>query len=274
LTLNYKKLPYNTHWIRVGEIESTLRPLGFEPSWYLDGQGVWTVPSLTDPSPPTNPSTPFLITESRKIAEYLDYTYPSTPPLFPSLSTRKGGLHENIISLFEAELVPAFAHICIPPMHLILGGESEAAFQYRWAPIYFQNQILSQVYRKPEERVEVWDSLHNGMDKISKIMDDIAVEFRTTAGDDEWGPYVFGKDVSYADILMLAFFMCSAAVPADRDEGISRPWDVVKNWHGGRWERMVQTFDRDHGIQEPRITFQRDIPTPHHGEVQSQEAHL
>jgi glutathione S-transferase len=236
---------------------------------------VWTLPCLRDPSPPTSPSAPILVTESRKISEYLENAYPNTKPVFPQVDTRKHELHEKLILEFSQMVIPALAQVLIPAAYQILGADCVPRLQFRYGPVFFKSQPLHKVFRKPEERVEIWARMKSGLDKVSQLMDEIAVEFGAMP-EGEWGPYTFGQEPSFADIVMMANFLWSASIPTDRDEGITSVWEVVKHWNEGRWERMVQAFDRDHGIQRPRpLTKQtvNSLPSRRY-EVEPEEARL
>jgi glutathione S-transferase len=77
--LNYKNIPFVTIWVDYSEISIAMKSIGARPSKRRDGSEVNTVPVLSDPN------TGALITDSLKIASYLEKTYPEKP-IFPNNS--------------------------------------------------------------------------------------------------------------------------------------------------------------------------------------------
>ncbi|KAJ7067615.1 hypothetical protein C8F01DRAFT_980401 [Mycena amicta] len=77
--LNFKGLTYMTKWIEYPDIEGLVKDLGGRPTRAkADGRPHDTLPMIHDPS------TGETVTDSFKIAVYLDKTYPDTPLLMPS----------------------------------------------------------------------------------------------------------------------------------------------------------------------------------------------
>jgi len=78
-TLKYKGLKDRTEWVEYPDIETVCKKIGAEPTGtHPDGiTPRYTVPVLYDPS------TRVVISESGRIAEYLNETYPDTLILFP-----------------------------------------------------------------------------------------------------------------------------------------------------------------------------------------------
>ncbi|KAF8509530.1 hypothetical protein BU17DRAFT_70416 [Hysterangium stoloniferum] len=67
--LNYKGIPYNTVWVEYPEIAATMRKIGAAPtSTKPDGSPHYTIPM----------GSPTVISDSWKIVEYLEETYPSS----------------------------------------------------------------------------------------------------------------------------------------------------------------------------------------------------
>lgn len=50
------------------------------------------------------------------------------------------------------------------------------------------------------------------------------------------GDLVLGNQVSFADFVLVGFFVWMSRIP--ESEGGGFPWDRVRLWHDGRWERM------------------------------------
>ncbi|KAF9254146.1 hypothetical protein L218DRAFT_846008, partial [Marasmius fiardii PR-910] len=79
LTLRYKSLPYKVEIVHYSNIEAKAQLLGAEPTTTnaTTGKPVYTLPILHDSSSSK------AISDSFRIAEYLDEAYPHTPRVFP-----------------------------------------------------------------------------------------------------------------------------------------------------------------------------------------------
>jgi hypothetical protein len=77
--LNYKGLAYKTEWIEYPDIADLCKKIGAEPTMIRkDGRPYYSLPVIQDPK------TGAVISDSARIAEYLDETYPDTPKVFPA----------------------------------------------------------------------------------------------------------------------------------------------------------------------------------------------
>ncbi|KAG8750978.1 hypothetical protein FRC12_012652, partial [Ceratobasidium sp. 428] len=79
LTLNYKGIPYRVQYIRLHEIQSTLKALGVP---LPKTKSRYTLPTIADPSSDPN-GQPTYISDSLEIAAYLDDNYPA--PKYPAI---------------------------------------------------------------------------------------------------------------------------------------------------------------------------------------------
>ncbi|KAJ7692823.1 hypothetical protein B0H14DRAFT_3046237 [Mycena olivaceomarginata] len=86
LLLNYKQIPYKTTWVNFPDIAKVLTAAGAPPT--RTGTAPYTVPAIVDGEK--------AISDSRKIAEYLERSYPDTTG--PS----SGGAQESAINAFAA----------------------------------------------------------------------------------------------------------------------------------------------------------------------------
>jgi hypothetical protein len=75
LVLNYKRISYRTVWVEFADIASTMQAIGAAPtpSAIPGGPPRYTVPAIYDPN------TECTVTDSFKIAQYLDRQYPERP---------------------------------------------------------------------------------------------------------------------------------------------------------------------------------------------------
>lgn len=75
--LNYKGLPYETVWIEYPDIEDHCKKIGAEPSMIRkNGKPYYSLPVIQHDGK--------VITDSARIVEYLDSTYPDTPKIIPA----------------------------------------------------------------------------------------------------------------------------------------------------------------------------------------------
>ena len=81
--LAYKGIPFRTEWVGWADIEVISRALGATPTGKkASGGPFYTVPMIYDPN------TGEIVSDSLKIAIYLDNTYPSTPVLIAVLQNK------------------------------------------------------------------------------------------------------------------------------------------------------------------------------------------
>lgn len=71
-------MAYTTVWIEYPDIEALYKKLGAEPYEMHNGKPYYCLPVIQDPK------TGAVISDSTRIAYYLDSTYPDTPKLIPA----------------------------------------------------------------------------------------------------------------------------------------------------------------------------------------------
>jgi glutathione S-transferase len=235
MVMNYKQIPYHTVYIHLHEIQERLPELNIPPSGKLpSGKNHWTVPSISDPNQSSD--RPMLVTDSTHIARYLDKAYPHNR-LFPPqpLETH----HDALLDQLERNMVPIVAKLTIPSSPNLFEEVDARCYEQRASPA-FGGVPLKDLYREPEARRAVWQETKEGWNKLAEFVD----ETRKSAGlDPSAGPFVFRKTPCYADLILIAMCMFFKISPLDRDEGIEHPWEMLKDWNNGRWERMVDTFE-------------------------------
>jgi glutathione S-transferase len=73
LNLNYKRIPYKTVWVEYPYIKPLYLELKQEPTTIANGKPEYTLPAIHDPNTGT------FVSDSFRIAQYLDKTYPDRP---------------------------------------------------------------------------------------------------------------------------------------------------------------------------------------------------
>ncbi|KAJ3843367.1 hypothetical protein F5878DRAFT_706886 [Lentinula raphanica] len=220
--LNYKRLPYTTVWVEFADVETTLRSIGAPPSVVKgDGRPVYSLPVLVDPT--KTPYAPVILSNANNIAEYLESAYPS-PAVFPAGSRALQSLFAHYIQeVFAKPLLP----IMVPISHQQLSDRNQRHLRNHpsslSAAYTSQGDYLINPLPPGPQREQAWLAVKEQFDFIDAIM-------AKNNGDGD-GIVVMGRDVSYAD-----FVLCSVLLWIVR---IAPPdWARVRNWNGGRWERL------------------------------------
>ncbi|PPQ74186.1 hypothetical protein CVT25_012929 [Psilocybe cyanescens] len=219
-TLNFKGLPFTTEWVEYPDIEPHCKKLGIKPtSKKDDGRDHYTLPAIYDPSTGT------YIADSFPIAEYLDKTYPDTPPIFPRNTV---GLHRAFNqAVFEQNIEPLWEFI-LPPSCLILNPPSSEYF--RRTREEWLGKTMEDMVPKGEYAIKQWN-------KIQVFFGKIAAWYAVTDGT---GPYMMGDEISWDDILLCSFFSWMKIVWGKDD----KKWKDVAGWDGGRWGRLLQGLEK------------------------------
>lgn len=234
LILNYKKIPYRTEWISISDIKETHLKLGIAPTGKvpMTGEDRYTLPAIAIPD--SNPEKPYTyVVDSPVIAEYLDRTFPS-PAIFPNGS-------RALIALFQNHLISStppsiYAHyfglLIKPSVPKIM--ESTKSYEYfvKTRQALYRVKDLGEVCPRGEGRVQVWKKMKREFDLLDGWM----------SREEGAGEFVMGETPSYADFILGGMFMMMKAIPSgpERDgEEFDTMWDVMKDWHGARWKRLM-----------------------------------
>ncbi|KAG8978110.1 hypothetical protein FRC05_011226 [Tulasnella sp. 425] len=218
--LNYKQIPYKTVWVSYPDIEPTLKSLGFGPSSVSRSGKEWfTLPVISDPSPELG-GEPTLVVDSQVIAEYLDSKYPQRP-LLPE-GTK--AFQAMFIKWTQTNFLPHSIQLVIPQVPAML-DDPGAEYFIRTREKMFGKRLTEMCIG--EERATSLAALEKELATLDGHIS------RNGGGD-----FLMGSTPSYADIILCSFFMWMKRVPTTRDPGFETVFDVIKGWHGGRWERL------------------------------------
>lgn len=203
MVLNYKKIPYTTHFITHDEIEPVLSSIGIPPNppkpSGAPGPPVsrYTVPAIKFPNGTA-------IMDSANIALKLEELQPE-----PGLHL-ENGLHDELMKVFGAMMMPLMA-ICYPCIQRnILLPETVRG----WTAKKEANFGMSlQELEETKGGEKAWEAAQPGLEMMRRFL-------REKKRDE--GPFVEGKRVSYVD-----FWVASMGESFRRiDEGL--------------WERLVR----------------------------------
>ncbi|KAL0566528.1 hypothetical protein V5O48_015483 [Marasmius crinis-equi] len=204
-TLRYKNLPYKIIEVGYDEIESTAKSIGAPPTRSKpDGSPKYTLPIIQDST------TGKVVSDSFKIAVYLDQTYPDTPKVVPDGTLVLQSVFAD--TLFKHYVYPVFL-ASRQVINTLLGEETLAA-QLRILGDEFVNPKLS-----PEEEKQEWGKV------------EASFEFLGKAYGEQKGPFVMGGDKpTFADFVVAGFLVFLRETYGKDSE----KWKEVSGWAGGR----------------------------------------
>ncbi|THU95236.1 hypothetical protein K435DRAFT_829163 [Dendrothele bispora CBS 962.96] len=219
--LKYKGLAYKTVWLEYPDIEPTFQKLGIPPDLKVpyrkpDGTPLYTVPAIYDPK------TKSFIIDSLEIAEYLDRTYPDTPPLVPP------GTHALMAS-FNGFINPNFAAalpFLVPRSAWILNPSSEQYFRRTREAGVFGGRKLEEVFPTGNDKMEQWEKMKDGLQPISDVLKK------------EPGPFVMGSSVSFADFALAGMIGWARIVLGNESE----EWQDMSTWHEGVFGKALDNL--------------------------------
>ncbi|ODM23387.1 hypothetical protein SI65_00976 [Aspergillus cristatus] len=236
--LNFKNIPYSTSWVQLPDITNVRRSLGVPASRkFGDGTDFYTLPMLFDPS------TNSIIGDSFDIAVYLQKTYPNSgagdlfPPqtldfvfghdlaLLAPLSEQKEGefneyarFNTNVDAAFSAH-VPLMVHGL--PLDPATAEATKAEFVRRAGVSSWDDFAVS-----GEEREKLKNSFRDTLGDLAKL-------FLKDAS----GPFILGKQVSYADLIVGGWLrMMRGTLPGNE-------WEEARGWHGGVFGRLHDALE-------------------------------
>lgn len=243
--MNYKRIPYHVEYVSCADIESTFKKYGVPPT--SDKAPQYTLPStfkvpgllahlthnlvcvavIADPSSDPN-GKPTYVADSFKIALYLDDNYPS--PHYPRLlppGTRV--LHALFVERLTSLIMP-MAPIMLPLVarHGFLDERGEEHY-HRTRQAKFGKSFSEMA----EEGAQNWGQVLEKWDALGSLLD-----LNTSA--EEKGPFMMGKQISYADLMLgAAFYWIRKA-----EGGDMRLWKDIAERQDGRWAKLWNEIEK------------------------------
>jgi glutathione S-transferase len=215
LALNYKGIPYTTEWLEFVDIEAKYKEMGIPPAKIKpDGTPSYTLPAIWDPSTQTG------VSESTRIAKYLDKTYPETPRVWFD------GMEDYKEPSVVPELMPLSAFILPLVYERIVSPASKDYFR-RTREARFGKK-LEEIEPTGKEREEAWNRVRKGFDIV-----------------DGWlqkngGPYALGEQVSFVDFTFGGLLIWMRIVWREDSE----LWQDVLTWSDGRWGKYLENLQK------------------------------
>ncbi|KAF5349931.1 hypothetical protein D9756_009289 [Leucocoprinus leucothites] len=227
--LNYKKLPYKTITLEYPSIAPTLSSLGIPPlTIKRDGTPLYTCPSIIDYGPDNSSegSPKAMITDSYKIAEYLDKAYPSTPCVFPpGTEALQAAFYKHIADLIGPPWPTGHLYPLLLPKitENVLNPISAEYYAYHRRDFA---DPLSELYPKGKEALAAqWKKVEESFNTI-----DTWLSKNTKPGD-----FVMGDTVTFCDFVIAGILDAIRVAFGEESE----EWERVMGWSGGRWKRFM-----------------------------------
>ncbi|KAF9258305.1 hypothetical protein L218DRAFT_964567 [Marasmius fiardii PR-910] len=218
--LNYKSVPYTTIWVEYPEIAPTCKKIGAPPSATRpDGSPYYTVPFIYDPN------TGKAISDSVKIIQYLENTYPGSPErslIPPGTWALQLAFIDAIFS--PSVLAPVFQFIIPGTVPVLHGVSAEYYSEARRAN--FGGRALSEVEPKGDNRVLEWKKVEKGLGTIDSWI-------RTEE------KFIGGQRILFVDLAVASILRWIRELWG-KD---SREWKDVSSWNGGRWGNLVENLE-------------------------------
>ncbi|CAA7270675.1 unnamed protein product [Cyclocybe aegerita] len=214
-SLNFKGIPYRTEWIQYVDIEAHAIEHEIPPSSKKpDGKPHYTLPAIYDES------TGVKLSDSLVIADYLEKTYPNTPPLFPNNTRALQGAFEPPVFANMS----AVAQFSLP--YLVSGKffTQRGEKHYRTLREPGFGQRLEDILPVGEARVREWERFKNDVGDIASWYDKNGSK----------GPFVLGEAPSWADFVVASYLVWLRVIWGEESE----EWKDLEAWHNGRWKNL------------------------------------
>jgi len=239
-TLNYKNIPFKTEWIEFPEIADVCKRIGAPPTGQRNGSPVYTVPFIFDPN--TNRA----ISDSLKIARYLDEQYPDTPALIRFPGPESGVLQTEVvqagfIEAFKATAIPSVLPFILPKEVSMLNEESQD-FLRSLLKVFFGRSVEELT---PERENGDWERQWAKVKKGFELVD-TWYQQSDGAGSDGNPSWVLGDRISFADLGMAGYLRWIRTWLGEDSE----EWKDLKSWSGGRWGTLLDRLEPQEGISQ------------------------
>ncbi|KAA1474750.1 hypothetical protein DENSPDRAFT_824838 [Dentipellis sp. KUC8613] len=223
LALNAKSIQYRTVWVEYPDIAGLWKRIGLTSTEAPAGGPLYTLPVLE------NPNTGAIVSDSFKIARYLDEIYPDSIRLMPNGTEAFQAMFIDVIGeKVGFAILKAFIGSGIS----LLNPPSREYFRRTREEIF--GMKLEEITPEGPERDRAWKEVLEGLTLISKW--------------EAAGKCVFmmGDTPSFADIVMLSQLQWIKTMVGTG----SKEWKDVMVADGGRWASLYQVLERWASVDE------------------------
>lgn len=166
------------------------------------------------------------MSDSLKIALYLDKTYPNTPPLFPHNTQTFQSAFGH--ATYMAIIGSLFHTVAVPTANSFSPASSE--YFKRTRSINFGEAFKFLDNPPADEVAQHWKALEGGFDLVSSWWNN---------GDSD-GPFIMGNSLTYGDTVIAGLLVWAQVVLGEDSDG----WKKFTVWNGGRWARLLKAFEK------------------------------
>lgn len=216
MSLNYKGVAYETKWIEYPDIEETLKSIGGLPtSKKDDGTDYYTLPAIFDSS------TGAVVTDSLKIADYLDAQYPA--PEYPRLIPEGCRAAVQLVldhDIYKTLLLPLLVLSACKNLN-----PTSAEFFRRTREVDFKRR-LEDISPMGEKRENDWVKAKEAFSRLAAVyeMNGKGKEF------------FFGDVFSFMDMIIIGRLLWAKALLGEESE----EWKAMEKWDGGKWSLLLK----------------------------------
>ncbi|KAI0033276.1 hypothetical protein K488DRAFT_85044 [Vararia minispora EC-137] len=211
LALNIKGIAYETVWITIADVESEAIKAGAQPTTERAGKPLYTVPFIVDPS------TGRVVSDSPKIAVYLDEQYPDTPALGPSGSEAEKRTLERAERVFGS-----LRAVCLSRMWDTLPLRTQAYFH----KLFGEEKVVQMITFVPE-------ALPGSIDAALQALAEIEGEMGANS-------FLGGEKPCWADTFLTGV-LWSLRIVLGNEDGT---WKALVEARSGRWGAYMQEFEQ------------------------------
>ncbi|KAH6911358.1 hypothetical protein BKA70DRAFT_1264076 [Coprinopsis sp. MPI-PUGE-AT-0042] len=235
--LNYKGLPYKTEWVEFPDIRALYEKFNVPANARPDGspEPFYSLPAILDVDPATGKE--IVITDSLKIAKYLDTTYPDTPRVLSSADDKAIQEQEAFARRAIMSFFPVFPNIFASKV-LTTGNEASEAHATK-KRIGALRQFFKEKYGSISSLDEVTFTDEEKKESFTKFLenlDGVGVAIRDEEGKVAWAN---GDTISFSDFAIAGgLYWIRAAVGEESQE-----WKMVTEWKGGKWVRFLNRLE-------------------------------
>ncbi|KJA24356.1 hypothetical protein HYPSUDRAFT_162101, partial [Hypholoma sublateritium FD-334 SS-4] len=212
--LNLKKIPYKTEWVEMPDVAAHCQKLGISPTTNKsDWNIIHALPAIHDLS------TGIYLSDSVRIAEYLETQYPDGPQIFPRNTI---GLQIDFEDCLNAKLASLWEFV-VPPIWHILNPTSQV--YYRTTREKAWGKTLEDITPSGDDRAGQWKKVEAGFSGM-------AVWYSKKSGG---GPFMMGSQVSWVDFVVGGHLMWFNKAWRDDDP----KWKAIMLWNSGMWTTLL-----------------------------------
>jgi glutathione S-transferase len=247
LALSFKRVPFRTIWVDILDIPHVRKKLGCPATRkFDDGSDYYTLPILTDPASGTVVGDSFDIANyledlfphsggrlfppnSASIDRILDYRSPHIQTAFHAPLTSNEGSKNEAYARFNMNVDATFsAYVVLVAQYLPFNPDTADAVRALFA---------KRAHLRSWADVCIQGEAREGLKASFKVaLTSLAQPF----GGHEGGPYLEGKEATYADLIVGGWLNMLAVTMPEQE------WNDFRGWHNGVFGRLHDALQEHH----------------------------